>query len=82
MSSYDVSGDINEYDAGAAGCFEQLNLNSQAQSVCVGVDTQSLLVATTSDIGRRRVKNCLKVVVALHSVLLQQLLGCWRRFCS
>ena len=29
-----VSGDINDLEAGVVGCFEQLNLNMQAQSVC------------------------------------------------
>ncbi len=34
---------------GLRGRFGQLNMNTQAQSVCVGVDAQLLLVATTSD---------------------------------
>jgi hypothetical protein len=32
----------------ALGKLEQLSLNMQAQSVCVGVDAQLLLVSTTS----------------------------------
>jgi len=31
-----------------AGSFEQMNLNMQAQSVCLGVDAQLLLMASTS----------------------------------
>jgi hypothetical protein len=47
-----------------AGCFEQLNLNTQAQSVCVGGDAQLLLVATTSD----NAIGCFKVVVGSFSI--------------
>jgi len=36
-------------NVGSVGRFEQLNLNVQAQSVCLGVDAQLLLVSTTSD---------------------------------
>jgi hypothetical protein len=35
---------------GIAGRLEQLNLNTEAQSVCLGVDAQLLLVASTSDV--------------------------------
>ena len=41
-----------------AGRLEQLNLNTQAQSVCLGVDAQLLLVATTSDVGRWLFGSC------------------------
>jgi hypothetical protein len=35
---------------------KQLNLNAQAQSVCVGVDAQLLLVASTTDIRGRELR--------------------------
>jgi hypothetical protein len=41
-----------------AGSFEQLNLNTQAQSVRFGGDAQLLLVSTTSDIGSRLFRSC------------------------
>ena len=44
---------------GVASRFRQLYLNVQAQSVCVGVDAQLLLVSTTS-VCRR---DCFEVVV-------------------
>ena len=47
-----------------AGSFEQLNMNTQAQSVCLGVDAQLLLVLTTSDVQR-----CFEVVVGSFSIV-------------
>jgi len=41
-----------------------LYLNTQAQSVCLGVDTQLLLVSTTSDVQR-----CFEVVVGSFSIV-------------
>ena len=53
------------------GCFEQLNLNTQAHSVRLGGDAQLLLVASTRD-ARKTVLELLLPLVGL----LQQLLGC------
>jgi hypothetical protein len=36
----------------------QLSLNGEAQSVCVGVDAQLLLVATTIDMHREDMDGC------------------------
>ena len=53
------------YADDVAGCFEQLNMNTQAQSVrLVDGDAQLFLVATISDIGAATAKDFMKLIEA------------------
>jgi len=60
------------------GWLEQLSLNMQAQSFCVGVDAQLCLVASTSVWGSG--EQCAGLLLGLQG-LLQQRLECCECFC-